>query len=253
MRIRRLFVLMLFMTLLTGCLTQILVSASRELLWQLLTPMIGLDPNQTNLLEQPIIKNRLTALLGPQYEPAMALLKTANELQREGPLFYLVSRYTPVPQIAEKAGFVWNSNTNQMAIMLVTGGSPTVIAEKFVEGQVKEQVGQLVPQWPGELQAILDQDTLKKHAEEATAAGFTSSLLKAAGMPTAEPSTTVETSTTAEAASNTMQESTTKPLPQNEELGLQPEHTDADALLDAELRAQEEAEQSTSEKLEGRQ
>ena len=135
MRIRRLFVLMLVMTLLTGCLTQILVSASRELLWQLLTPMIGLDPNQTNLLEQPIIKNRLTALLGPQYEPAMALLKTANELQREGPLFYLVSRYTPVPQIAEKAGFVWNSNTNQMAIMLLRAAHPLLSLKSLLKGR----------------------------------------------------------------------------------------------------------------------
>jgi hypothetical protein len=238
-RIKRLFILMLVMTLLTGCLTQILVSASRELLWQLLTPMIGLDPNQTNLFEQPIIKNRLTALLGPQYEPTMALLKTADELQREGPLFYVVSRYTPVPQIAEKAGFVWNSKTNQMAIMLVTGGSPTVIAEKFVEGQAKEQVGQLVPQWPGELQTILDQDALKKHAEEATAAGFTSSLLKAAGVPVALPEKTVETTE----ATPPME-----PLLEQEKPVLQPEHPDADALLEAELKAQEEAEHSRSEK-----
>ena len=219
MRIRRLFVLMLVMTLLTGCLTQLLVSASRELLWQLLTPMLGLDPNQTNLLEQPIIKNRLTALLGPQYEPAMTLLKTANELQREGPLFYLVSRYTPVPEIAEKAGFVWNSNTNQMAIMLVTGGSPTVIAEKFIEGQVKEQTAQLIPQWPGELQSILDNDALQKSA----AAGVANTLLKAAGVP--DMPTIVE------------------PLPQQAPV-LQEQN--ADEILDAELKAQEEAEHSTS-------
>ncbi len=177
MRILRIAILTLIACLLTGCLTQILVSASKEVMWRLLTPMIGLDPNQTNLLEQPLIKDRMTAFLGPQYEPVISLLKTADELQKEGPLFYVVSRYTPVPEYAEKAGFVWNSETNQMAVMLVTGGSPTIIAEKLIEKQVNAKVAEFVPQWPGELQSILDADALKKQATEAAGAAAANALI----------------------------------------------------------------------------
>lgn len=166
MCIRRLVLLTLMGCLLTGCLTQILVSAGKEVMWRLLTPMVGFDPNKTNLFEQPLIKDRMTAFLGPQYEPVISLLKTADELQKEGPLFYVVSRYTPVPEIADKAGFVWNSDTNQMAVMLVTGGSPTIIAEKLLEKQVDAKTAELIPQWPAELQGILDADALKKQAGE---------------------------------------------------------------------------------------
>ena len=71
--------------ILAGCLTQFLVTATREVMWQLLLPMVGLDPNERNLFEQPVIKDRMTALLGPQYVPVVSLLKTADTLQKEGP------------------------------------------------------------------------------------------------------------------------------------------------------------------------
>jgi hypothetical protein len=48
-------------------------------------------------------KTGMKGFLGDSYEPVMQLLMTANTLQEEGPLFYVVSRYTPVPQLAEKA------------------------------------------------------------------------------------------------------------------------------------------------------
>ena len=101
---------------------------------------------------------------------------TANTLQEEGPLFYVVSRYTPVPQLAEKAGFVWNSDTNQMAVMLITAGSPTVIAERVLMKQANQKIAEAVPEWPVELQTILDEDALKKKAAEAAATAAANAL-----------------------------------------------------------------------------
>ena len=150
--------------LLSACVAPLLAGAGSRLLLALLQPMVGLNPNEHNLFEQPIIKDRMVAFLGPQYEPVMQLLKTADTLQREGPLFYVVSRYTPVPQLAEKAGFVWNSETNQMAVMLVTGGSPTVLAEKVLVNQANKTAAAALPQWPGELKTIMDADALKQKA-----------------------------------------------------------------------------------------
>jgi hypothetical protein len=165
-RFRRLLLLSLLSLLLAGCLTQILVSATKEVMWRLLLPMVGLDPNTTNLFEQPMVKDRMTALLGTNYEPVIGMLKTADQLQQEGPLFYVVSRYTPVPEFAEKAGLVWDSDANRMAVMLVSGGSPNIIAEQVLQQQIDKQVGQAVVngtlRWPGELQSILDEDTLKQ-------------------------------------------------------------------------------------------
>ncbi|HNI37165.1 MAG TPA: hypothetical protein PKZ68_02610, partial [Pseudomonadales bacterium] len=127
----------------------------------------GLDPNSNGLFQQPIIKNRMQSFLGDYYDPTMQLLRTADKVQEEGPLYYVVSRYTPIPQIAEKAGFVWNSDTNQMAVMLISGGSTTVIAERLVQQQANQQMAKVVPQWPAELQTYLDQDALKKKASAA--------------------------------------------------------------------------------------
>ena len=108
--------------LITGCVAPVLLMpSSSQVMWALLRPLVGFDPNAVNLFEQPVIKQRMTALLGEQYAPALQLLRTANELKKEGPLFYLVSRYTPVPALADKAGLVWNSDTNQMAALLGKG------------------------------------------------------------------------------------------------------------------------------------
>jgi hypothetical protein len=164
--------------MLAGCVAPMLVGAGSRLLLAILQPMVGLDPNQQNLFEQPIIKNRLVTLLGPKYEPTIALLKTADTVQREGPLFYVVSRYTPVPELAEKAGFVWNSETNQMAVMLVTGGSPTVLAEKILTDQANKKMADATPQWPAELKALVDAEALKQSALQ-------QSILQQGALPTA--------------------------------------------------------------------
>ncbi|MGE6109736.1 hypothetical protein [Aeromonas sobria] len=129
--------------MLSACVAPLLMMGpSSQLMWALLKPLVGFDPNEVNLFEQPLIKDRMTALLGPNYDTTVALLKTAGELQQEGPLFYVVSRYTPVPDLAQKAGLVWNSDTNQMAVKLLKGDAVEVFGE---------QLGQVTPSWPSEM------------------------------------------------------------------------------------------------------
>ena len=166
-RFKKVIVMLLLSGLLTACVTGLIAQAGTQVLLAILKPLVGLDPNSNGLFQQPIIKNRMQGFLGDNYEPVMQLLMTANELQEEGPLFYVISRYTPVPELAEKAGFVWNSETNQMAVMLVTGGSPTVIAERILIKQANQKIAEAVPEWPVELQTILDEEALKKSAAEA--------------------------------------------------------------------------------------
>ena len=156
MRFTKFALVAVFSFVLTACVASLVVgNAQSKLMWATLKPLVGFDPNEVNLFEQPMIKNRMVKLLGPHYDTTMKLLRTANEIQQEGALFYVVSRYTPLPgiakQTAEKAGFVWNADTNQMAVMLVTGGAPTVIAE-----QVENARMAIMPSWPTELQAVID-------------------------------------------------------------------------------------------------
>lgn len=143
--------------LLPACIVPaLLLPSPAQLMWALLKPLVGLDPNIVHLYEQPMIKDRMTALLGPNYDTAVALLKTASALQQEGPLFFVVSKFTPVPDIAEKAGLVWNADTNQMAVAMLKGDGVQVFSEAL-QGQVTSQVNagvtQAVPLWPTVMQA----------------------------------------------------------------------------------------------------
>ena len=151
----RLLKLTILSLLLTGCVAPVLLMpSSSQVMWALLRPLVGFDPNAVNLFEHPAFKQRMTALLGEQYAPAMQLLRTANELKKEGPLFYLVSRHTPVPELADKAGLVWNSDTNQMAALLGKGDVSQVFAETLrttIEARAGEEVQKIVPKWPAEL------------------------------------------------------------------------------------------------------
>jgi hypothetical protein len=156
MRITKIALVAVLSFVLSACVTSLVLgNAQSKLMWAMLKPLVGFDPNEVNLFEQPMIKNRMVKLLGPHYDTTMKLLRTANEIRQEGALFYVVSRYTPLPgiakQTAEKAGFVWNADTNQMAVMLVTGGAPTVIAE-----QVENAKMAIMPTWPTELQTVID-------------------------------------------------------------------------------------------------
>jgi hypothetical protein len=166
--------------LLSACLGGLIASAGTQVMLAILKPMVGLDPNSNGLFQQPIIKNRMQSFLGDYYDPTMQLLRTADKVQEEGPLFYVVSRYTPIPQIAEKAGFVWNSDTNQMAVMLISGGSTTVIAERLIKQQANQQMAKVVPQWPTELQTYLDRDALKKKLTDAAVQATSDALNKTA-------------------------------------------------------------------------
>ena len=171
--------------LLAGCLAPaLLMPSSSQLMWALLKPLVGFDPNEVNLFEQPIVRNRMVALLGPNYDTTMQLLRTANELRKEGPLFYVVSRYTPVPEMAQKAGLVWNSETNQMAVALMKGDVTEVFAEKIeamaeaqvaraedaardkVDETVQDVVAGVIPVWPAEMSWVNPREAIEEAVEQ---------------------------------------------------------------------------------------
>ncbi|WP_042044937.1 hypothetical protein, partial [Aeromonas simiae] len=112
---------------LSGCVAPLLINPAGQLMWALLKPLVGFDPNEANLFEQPLVKDRMTAILGPHYDTTLSLLKTANELQQEGPLFYALSQIAP--GVTDQAGLVWNADSNQMAVMLVDKQGTQVFAE----------------------------------------------------------------------------------------------------------------------------
>lgn len=141
---------------LSACVTSLLIGnqLQSKLMWSLLKPIVGFDPNEVKLFEHPAIKNRMVSLLGDKYEPTMKLLGTAQKIQQEGVLFYVISQYAPdeVKQVSDKAAMVWNGDTNQMAVMLVKDGVPQLISEQ-VEG-AKEA---LMPTLPSEVQTVYAQ------------------------------------------------------------------------------------------------
>ena len=98
-----------------------------------------------------------TALLGSHYDTVIQLLKTADELQQEGPLFFVVSKFTPFPAVAEKAGLVWNSDTDQMAVAMLKGDGLQIISEAVQHtaiGQANTTETHAVPVvWPAVMQA----------------------------------------------------------------------------------------------------
>ena len=150
---------------LSACVSSLLIGnqLQSKLMWSFLKPLVGFDPNEVNFFEAPIIKDRMTALLGDKYEPTMKLLRTAQEIQQEGALFYVASRYAP-PQakaITDKAAMVWNADTNQMAVMLIKDGTPEIFSEQ-IEG-AKEK---LTPVLPQELQRAYDKAQAAKRVVE---------------------------------------------------------------------------------------
>ena len=137
---------------LSACVAPLLMmSPTSQLMWALLKPLVGFDPNEVNLFEQPLIKDRMTSILGPNYDSTMQLLKTANELQQEGPLFYVVSRYAPVPDVAKQAGMVWNSQTNQLSVLLQKGDGTTQAFGENLAGTA--------PLWPTTMQGWQNPDS----------------------------------------------------------------------------------------------
>lgn len=140
---------LLLSCLLSGCVAPLLVGAQSDLMWALLKPVVGLDPKDVNLFDQSLIKDRLQPLLGDHYNQTVSLLKTADELQQEGPLFYVLSQNALTQPLANKAGFVWNSDTNQMAVLLQDQGKTQLFSEPQTGGTAK------TPVWPQAMQGLL--------------------------------------------------------------------------------------------------
>jgi hypothetical protein len=102
----------------------------------------------------------------------MKLLRTANEIQKEGALIYLVSRYAPpeAQAIVDTAGLVWNADTNQMAVMLVKDGAAEIVSEQAEAGKQA-----IVAKLPTELQTTYNKalavkstlDTAKQQLDDA--------------------------------------------------------------------------------------
>lgn len=166
MRITKLTAIAFICIFLTACVSSLLIGnqLQSKLMWSFLKPLVGFDPNEVNLFETPMVKDRMTAILGDKYEPTMKLLRTAQDIQQEGALFYVASRYAPpqVQAITDKAAMVWNADTNQMAVMLIKDGTPEIFSEQ-IEG-AKEAI---TPMLPKELQNAYDQaQAAKKSIEE---------------------------------------------------------------------------------------
>jgi hypothetical protein len=166
MRITKFASIALICIFLSACVSSLLIGnqLQSKLMWSLLKPLVGFDPNEVDLFETPMVKDRMTALLGNKYEPTMKLLRTAQAIQQEGALFYVASRYAPpqVQEITDKAAMVWNADTNQMAVMLIKDGTPEIISEQ-VEGAKQA----ITPVLPKELQsAYAKAQAAKKIIEE---------------------------------------------------------------------------------------
>jgi hypothetical protein len=165
MRAIKFFSISLMCIALAACVSSLLIGnqLQSKLMWSLLKPLVGFDPNEVNLFEAPIIKNRMTAMLGDKYEPTMKLLRTAQSVQQEGALFYVASRFAPSPikEITDKAAMVWNADTNQMAVLLIKDGTPEIISEQ-IEGSKQA----IIPVLPTELQQAYEQAKAVKNAIE---------------------------------------------------------------------------------------
>lgn len=147
MRASKIIAIAFFSLCLSACVSSLLIGnqLQSKLMWSFLKPLVGFDPNSVNFFEAPIIKNRMTAILGDKYEPTMKLLRTAQEIQQEGALFYVASRYAPAQAqaITDKAGLIWNSQTNQLAVMLIQGGKPEIFSEQIADA--KEAITPVLP------------------------------------------------------------------------------------------------------------
>jgi hypothetical protein len=166
MRIMVLFKVLLVSLLLTGCVAPLLAGAQSQLMWALLKPLVGFDPNEVNLFEQPLIKDRMQPLLGEHYQTAVTLLKTADEIQQEGPLFYVLSNNPVTGPLADKAGFVWNSQTNQMAVLMQQQGKSAIFSEPLANGAAETAGVAAVPTWPKAMQSLLDPAALQQKAAD---------------------------------------------------------------------------------------
>lgn len=167
---------------LSGCMAPLvaplMADAQSKLLWALIKPMVGLDPNEVNLFEQPLIKDRLQPLLGDHYGTAISLLKTADEVQQEGPMFYVLSNNALTKPLADKAGFVWNAQTNQMAVLLQQQGQPQQVFSEALgasgaASSAATATSAAVPTWPTAMQGLIQNPAQALTQQAASAAAST--------------------------------------------------------------------------------
>ena len=145
MRLSNLLTVTALCWLLSGCVAPMLAMGQNQLMWSLIKPLVGLDPSSSKLFERPMIKNRMTALLGDDYQDTLTLLRTAPKLQQEGTLFYLASDDSSTKS-SERASLVWNAQTNQMSAML----HKDELTRVFTESDSEQTVA-----WPQTVQAWL--------------------------------------------------------------------------------------------------
>ncbi|MGB5854752.1 MAG: hypothetical protein WBH20_05760 [Oceanisphaera sp.] len=147
MRLSNLLTVTALCWLLSGCVAPMLAMGQNQLMWSLIKPLVGLDPSSSKLFEQPMIKTRMTALLGDDYQGTLALLRTAPKLQQEGTLFYLASN-DAITKGEDRASLVWNAQTNQMSALLSKGD----LTQVFTESDSEQAVAwpQLVQTWLAE-------------------------------------------------------------------------------------------------------
>lgn len=166
---------LLMAVLLSGCIAPLLAGAQSQLMWALLKPLVGLDPGEVNLFEQPLIKDRMQPLLGDHYDTAVQMLKTADEIQQEGPLFYVLSNNEVTGPLANKAGFVWNSQSNQMAVLLQEKGKSMVYSEPLAAAaQGAGLSAESVDAWPLAMRDMLSPEHLMQQAVSGAVATATS-------------------------------------------------------------------------------
>ncbi|MDZ7924232.1 MAG: hypothetical protein U5M23_09240 [Marinagarivorans sp.] len=192
MHFRRLLVVVLIISLLTGCTSLIVGNRMQSaILGALFESVLGFNPNDVKILENPAVKSRMQAMLGDKYDVTVSLLREAQKIQRDGAAYYILAKTAPVitKTIAEKtglsqettgaalalvnnAGMSWDSNLNQFSVLLVEDGVPKVFSEAV--GQGKESVGKtvsqnsvaLLPALPKEMQAVYDQASELKAKQE---------------------------------------------------------------------------------------
>lgn len=142
----------------------LLLGPQAALINALFEKFVGVSPLSAQIFEHPLIKGRMQELLGDYYGPTVQLLNTASAIQKEGPLYYVISRYTPLPEFADKAGFVYNTDSNQMLVMILKGESKKVLFET-----VDKAAKKVMPPLPKEMQLLMNPQKAVENAVDQAA------------------------------------------------------------------------------------
>lgn len=164
-----------FCLLLASC--TLLMGPQASLINSLFEKFVGVSPLDAKIFEHPLIKGRMQDLLGDKYDATMQILNTASAIQKEGPLYYVISRYTPIPEFAEKAGFAYNSETNQMVVLLLKGD-----VHKLLYETVDKAAKKVAPDLPKEFELLIHPDRLMDRVIDQAKDAATDAAVKAIGV-----------------------------------------------------------------------